>query len=458
VSPKESLTTRVLAVALLSFTAACTFVPVAEKAAQESLGPTEPSIVSAPQPKALAPCAWWYGIGGKPSALQLKFAAEHYSLVVLNAWETAALRRLRQLNPRAKVLVYKDLASTRNYPGTVDNGVDAKYLPTGLGYVAAEKTNPDWFAVDTAGARIEWKDYEKHWQMAVWNETYQRAWATAVVDEVVREGWDGVLADNDFSSLGFYSPAVLKGTADVEATDRVLRDGFDAFLGVVGDQLAKNGKMLIPNVSESHLRPGRWTAHSRYDGAMEENFGLRDGGGTGDLLTFRGNEWKELRGQAALGESWLLLVTHTSEPREERVGYATAALLASPHTCWNGATPDYRTPAWSQYQEAGLGEAVEAANRLTNGLWTRGFSNGWVVVNPTSTAVQVTPPPGMVDIAGTPVVAPFELTGADAKVLIKAKAGPVVPPTTTKPTTTTTKPTTTTTKPTTTTTTPKPTG
>lgn len=440
--PKESLTGRVLVALLVFTTTACTFLPVDEKAAQDSLAPPEPSVVTGPQPKPLAPCAWWYGIGARPTSLQLKFAAEHYSLVVLNSWETAALRRLRQLNPKVKVLVYKDFSSTRNYPGTVDNGVDAKYLPTGLGYVATEKAHPEWFAVDTADQRIEWQGYEKHWQMTVWTEAYQRAWTTAVVEEVVREGWDGVLADNDFSSLRFYSPAVLKGTADVETTDRLLRDGFDSFLGIAGDELQKAGKLLIPNVSESHLRPGRWTAHSRYDGAMEENFGLRDDGGNGELLTFRGNEWKELRAQAALGESWLLLVTHTRSPREERVGYATAALLAGPYTCWNGATPDYRNPAWSQYQEAGLGEAVETANRLPNGLWTRQFSNGWVVVNPTSKPAQVTPPGGLVDINGVAVPAPFELPGADAKVLVKPKVGPttlpVKPPTV--PTTTTTSP------------------
>ncbi|HEX8869883.1 MAG TPA: putative glycoside hydrolase family 15 protein, partial [Lentzea sp.] len=340
------------------------------------------------------------------------------------------------------VLVYKDFSSTRNYPGTVDNGIDATYLPTGLGFVATEKANPEWFAVDTADKRIEWDGYEKHWQMTVWTEAYQRAWTKSVVAEVVREGWDGVLADNDFSSLRFYSPVVLKGTADVEATDRVLRDGFDSFLGIAGDELQKAGKMLVPNVSESHLRPGRWTAHSRYDGAMEENFGLRDDGDDAELLTFRGNEFKELRAQAALGESWLLLVTHTSSPREERVGYATAALLAGPYTCWNGAQPDYRNPAWSQYQEAGLGEAVEAANRMPNGLWTRAFSNGWVVVNPTSKAVQVTPPAGLVDINGVAPASPFELAGADAKVLVKPKNAPsttvTVPTVPTVPTTTTT--------------------
>ncbi|CCH33208.1 hypothetical protein BN6_59520 [Saccharothrix espanaensis DSM 44229] len=411
-----------------------------------------------PPPRPSAPCAWWYGIGEPPTYPDLKFAAQHYDLVVLNATETAAMHRLHKLNPKIKVLVYKDFSSTRNYPGAVIGNQDAPLLPSGVGYVEAQQRNPEWFAVDTADKRIEWGGYPQHWQMAVWDEKYQRAWADAVTAEVVREGWDGVLADNDFSSLKYYSKAVLKGTSDNAATDRRIRDGMDRFLEVAGGALHKAGKMLIPNVSESQLTPGRWSAHSRFDGAMEENFGLRGSGADGELVTFEGNEFKELRAQAALGESWLLLVTKTQGHREERVGYATAALLAGPYTCWHGAsTADYQDPDWSPYQDAELGEAVESANRLPAGAWTRGFTNGWVAVNPTGKPVQVNPPPGLVTVDGAPVSTPAELAATDALVLVKPETPATTSPATTpKPTTTAPKPTTTT-KPTTPATTPTPT-
>ncbi|HET6705640.1 putative glycoside hydrolase family 15 protein [Amycolatopsis sp.] len=353
--------------------------------------------ISAPSPKPLAPCAWWYGIGQPPTSREIELAAKRYQVVVFNADQGAAMRRLRQLNPRVKVLVYKDLSSTRNYPGAVDGGQDAAFLPSGIGYVAAQEHHPDWFALDVKGRRIEWQGYPKHWQMAVWNPDYQQAWTDAVVAEVKREGWDGVLADNDFNSLSHYSPAVLAGTANVAETDRKLRDGLDAFLAKAGDALTNSDKVLVPNVSETHLVPGRWTAHSRFGGAMEENFGFRENGGTGGLLTFRGNEFQELRAQAALGESWLLLVTRTRNAREERSGYASAALLAGPHTCWTRATTnDYRDPEWSTLQDSGLGEAVDAASRLPNGVWTRTFTHGWVAVNTTASTQTVVAPEGLV--------------------------------------------------------------
>ncbi|MFI9009105.1 putative glycoside hydrolase family 15 protein [Actinosynnema sp. NPDC053489] len=406
--------------------------------------PVPPQDPLGPLPKPLAPCGWWYGIGEPPTNRELAFAAEHYGLVVLNATETWALRRLRQLNPKVKVLVYKDFASARNYPGTVVGDADAPLLPTGIGYFKAERENPQWFAVDARNHRIEWTAYPKHWQMTVWDPAYQKAWSEAVVTEVVHEGWDGVLADNDFSSLRYYSPAVLKGTLSADESDRMIREGMDRFLTTAGDALHRAGKMLIPNVSESHLTAGRWTAHSRYDGAMEENFGLRDNG-TGELLTFTGNEWKELRSQAALGESWLLLITHTKGAREERLGYATAALLAGPYTCWSGAsTKDYRNPDWSEYQDAKLGEATETANRLPSGVWDRRFTGGYVAVNPTGKAVRVSPPPGLVNVDGG-VAAPdsIELASGDAVVLVNP-SGTTGTARTTTPTTTTTGPTSTT--------------
>jgi hypothetical protein len=382
-------------------------------------GLAEPT--SAPPPKPLGPCAWWYGIGEPPTFAELKLAAQRYDVVVLNATETTAMRMLHKLDPDIKVLVYKDLSSTRSYRGAVYGEADARWLPSGIGYNAARREHPEWFALDTAGKLIEWQGYPKHWQMTVWDPAYQRAWATAVVNEVTREGWDGILADNDFNSLRHYSPALLAGTATAEDTDRKLRDGLDAFLSVAGTALQDAGKMFVPNVSETHLTPGRWTGHSRFDGAMEENFGFRDDRGSGELLTFQGNEWKELRAQAALGESWLFLVTRVRDERQERAGFVSAALLAGPYTCWTPArSATYLDPEWSPLQNAQLGVAVDAATRQPGGAWTRGFTGGWVALNPTSKTVRVAAPDGLVDLGGARV-SEVELAPADGVVLINPR-------------------------------------
>lgn len=364
---------------------------------------------------------WWYGIGKTPTALDIENAAKRYAVVVLNAWETAAMRRLKALNPAVKVLAYKCLASTRSYAGAVVGAGDAPYLPTGVGYVAASKLHPEWFAVDTYGRRIQWDDYPGHWQMAVWDPAYQAAWVTAVTAEVAREGWDGVLADNDMNSLQWYSTVRFAGTTTAAATDAKLRDGLAVLLGKARQALADAGKLFIPNISESHVRPGRWTAHCGAVGGMEENAAMRQPDG---VLTFGGTEFAELATAAAAGSAWLLLSTRVANARDELTGYATAALLAGPKTCWQGATTgDYRVADWSAFQGRSLGVPTGPAGRSTKGIWSRVFTAGWVAVNPTATSVAVTAPSGYASLDGSvPGVA--VLAPGDALVLYPKVVAP----------------------------------
>lgn len=367
---------------------------------------------------------WWYGIGKTPTTQDIENAAKRYAVVVLNAWETAAMRKIKALNPAVKVLVYKCLSSTRSYSGAVDGGKDAKYLPAGLGYVASR---PEWFAVDIYGRRIEWDGYPGHWQMAVWDPAYQQAWIAAVGAEVTREGWDGVLADNDMNSLQWYSTVRFGGTATAAATDAKLRDGLTVLLDKARSALSSAGKLFIPNVSESHVRSGRWTAHCGSVGGMEENAAMREDDGRRGVLTFGGTEFSELVTVAAAGTAWLLLSTRVSNARDELTGYATAALLAGPKTCWQGATTgDYRVADWSALQSKNLGMPTTPATRNTLGVWMRGFTGGWVAVNPTTVAVRVTPPSGYVRLDGTAAVA-GTLAPGDALVLFTTPTPPSPP-------------------------------
>src|SRR5213592_397537 len=94
-----------------------------------------------------------------------------YEYVVLNAWESGAIPSLKAKNPGIKVLVYKDMASTRSY--SCHGGVDDALLPAGVGYCDADLNHPDWFLLDTNGRRVEWTGYSGHWQMNIGAPAYQ---------------------------------------------------------------------------------------------------------------------------------------------------------------------------------------------------------------------------------------------------------------------------------------------
>lgn len=351
-------------------------------------------------------CQLWTAIGASPTDAELEAAVGRYGVVVLNAWETSALRRLKELDPEITVLVYKDLSSTRGYAAVRDGKA-----PTGVGYDEAEAA---WFARDSAGERIEWRSYSEHWQMAVWEPAYQQRWAENVAAEVVAEGWDGVLADNDFARLSFYSDAVLAGTTDQAGTDQRIRDGLDGLVEAAGTRLAAAGKLLVPNVSEARLHPGRWERHSRYGGAMEENFAYFYGsGGGGSFLTSEDPAgWLAQTDQIALGGSLSLLVTRVDagDERAQRFAYASALVRGAGQVCWSAERiGDYSEPVWTQAQDIELGGARGPVVRYDAGVWARTFDNGWVAVNPTTTAVTVPVPES---VGGGELVIP----GSDAVV------------------------------------------
>jgi hypothetical protein len=356
-------------------------------------------------------CGLWLAIGDSPTAEEIETVGKRYAVVILNAWETDKMRLLRSVNPDAQILVYKDLASTRNYPGAFDNGRDSPALPTGVGFGEAESEHPGWFAINTEGRRIEWSHaYPGHWQMAVWDEGYQNAWVDNVVDEVVRDGWDGVFADNDFAQLGYYSSDIIEGTGDSEGTNTRIRDGLDAMVKQAGQRLNAAGKILVPNISEARLTPGRWTAHSQFGGALAEYFAVRES--NGQILPLDSAEWDEMMSQSAGRQ---LLITHGTSPDDVRTGFAAAALLARGETCWSPA-PDakYDTPGWADWQDVPLGGSVGPARRADNGVWHRQFVNGWVAVNPTANPATMAVPDGMQSVDGAVehnvVIAPGDST------------------------------------------------
>lgn len=360
-----------------------------------------------------SPCAFWYAIGEKPTPAEIAAAAAQDAVVVLNSWETDALHQLKKLNPRITVLVYKDLSSTRSYE-TQDLG-QGNRSAAGLAYAATDRDHPEWFATDSRGSRISWDPYPGHWQMTVWNPGYQRAWADAVTREVVDDGWDGVLADNDFASLRFYSSATINGTSGQGSTDQLIRDGLDTMVGLAGRQIQTAGKIFVPNVSEARLYPGRWAQHSRFGGAMEENFAYFQ---SGDQYV-SGDDWLDQTQQVTDPHLLSLSITRAapSDRQAQRYGFASVAVRGQGHACWMlSTTDDYSAPARSAEQDIPLGAPDGPGESTGNGLWTRSFQAAWIAVNPTARNLSTVPPAGFRSAAGH-AVGPITVPANDAVVL-----------------------------------------
>lgn len=337
----------------------------------------------------------WTSIGRSPSLSEVQQAATRYDVFVLNAWDTAQLREIKRVNPNATVLVYKCLSSARNYSGAVVNGQDAAKLPSGIGYVQAS-AHPEWFAATTTGGRIEWNGYPLHWQMAVWDAGYQQAWTRSVTDEVVREGWDGVLADNDFAHLKYYSPALLAGTTSADATDQKLRNGLDSLVAMSGADLNKNGKILVPNLSDGRLDLPRWQRTAGYGGIMEENFTHWGTSTTDGYVSDWGTTgWIDQTAQLASPLTLTVTRAQPGDSRTLRYSYSSALVRAQGRVAWTASTTGvYDVQEWFPWQGIEVGNALTTGTRVNGGAWVRTFENAYVVVNPTNSPVTVPVPAG----------------------------------------------------------------
>src|SRR5438105_1744368 len=115
--------TRRRALASLAFLVLAAAVTVAVSASASSSG--------SPGLAVLRIC----GSGGRPGP--------GYRYVVLQAWQYGQIAAIKKRSPGTQVLVYKDMASTR------DDTTRQNDLSTGVSYAYADRHHPDWFLKDT---------------------------------------------------------------------------------------------------------------------------------------------------------------------------------------------------------------------------------------------------------------------------------------------------------------------
>src|SRR5207245_9475344 len=87
-----------------------------------------PSSSPSPSPSDGEPTTGLLAIG--TGDLQGASQPGRYGLVILNAWDYRQIPALKAANPGIKVLVYKDMSSTRSYD--CSGGQDDALLPTGV--------------------------------------------------------------------------------------------------------------------------------------------------------------------------------------------------------------------------------------------------------------------------------------------------------------------------------------
>ena len=309
--------------------------------------------------------------------------AGRYSYVILNAWESNRIALLKAANPAVKVLVYKDMSSTRSY--AVQAGKDDTLLPTGVGFAAAERAHPEWFLRDTHGDRVEWQGYDDHWWMDVGSPSYQAAWLAAVQDEAVRNGWDGVFVDNALADpqwyLGGHTLARYPNASTYAAATR-------SFLAAVGPALLARGLIVLPNISDAS--PEVWSDWIHFtSGGLKEHW-MKYAAARSWFSDWGFNYMQALL-DATERQHKIFIALTTSTPNDvHSMRYARASFLIG----WDGGGSALVYAAgkgvdpWSEEWTSDVGRPAAARIRVGPFAYRRDYTGGTALVNTSETASQ----------------------------------------------------------------------
>jgi hypothetical protein len=343
-----------------------------------------------------------------------------YEYVVLHSDQAGLIPTIKASNPRAKVLVYKNASAT--YTWAQSGGTDWARLPSGIGYVDADRNHPDWFLTDTSGRRIQFSDYGDMWMMDFGNPQYQQAWLQNVLADVQANGWDGVMIDDVNASQTYH----LGGrTIAKYPTAAQQQEAMRSFLAAVGPGLTSRGALALPNIFvEWPSGPTIWSQWIGYtSGAVQEYWTKW---GTGTTQQFTGSDWTYrqdfLRLTQQAGKIYLG-VTYAPSTDLRSMEYARGSFLLD----WDGGASALvfdpgATDPWNESWTRDLG-LPSGARFAVGAAWRRNYSGGTVVVNPSTSTTTVQLGGSFVDTSGKTVTA-VSLGPATAAVLKTATTSP----------------------------------
>jgi Hypothetical glycosyl hydrolase family 15 len=295
-----------------------------------------------------------------------------FQYVIVNAWNHDLISRLKAKNAEIKLLVYKDMSSSRSY--ACRDGADDELLPAGVGYCWADANRPDWFTTDSAGDRIEWSAFPGSWQMDVGDPGYQDAWAANVLAELRRYGWDGVAIDNvDVDHAAGYFPGremrEYPTPASYGAATR-------SFLARVGPRLMDEGYLVLPNIQANPdlATPALWRDWTQFtSGGVHQYWMKWEHSGH-----FGGEYWLQLQEtfeqQQRAGKIFLTGTPADDDAASMRWGRASFLLG------WNGRAAGFGAGNWHPDWTIDIGSPAGPRYQVGT-AWRREYTGGTAIAN-----------------------------------------------------------------------------
>jgi hypothetical protein len=327
---------------------------------------------------------------GAMSEAQVRFAATHY--VGTQKLTLTLSRPLRAINPRFLVLHYH-LAMWQSAPNVL-------FITDGTTWgndYATVNAHESWFWHNRDNQRVT-SSHDGKLLMNVSDRGFREHWR----DSLIKQAADG---DYDAIFLDSASPALLQGEARSPADPRLLADGvrtntfdelggrswiaaWEDWIADLDRALSARGIPLIPNVG-GLVTTWDNTNYSLAAGAFSEGF-LDPG--------FSTEDWKAAADQTlTLVRRNKIVILQNYLPSANDVAkrrFLLASYLlvkgARTYVAYFAADPFEWYPEWDLDLGAARKSAATIDDLSWNGIYRRDFDKGVILVNPGTSAVQVT--------------------------------------------------------------------
>lgn len=322
------------------------------------------------------------------TAEQQQFVVDHY--VGTEKQTLSQSTPLRALKPDFLVLHYH-LSMWEGAPNVtfiIDGTTWGNDYPT-------VDTHEDWFWHNESNQRVA-STADQKLLMAIANPEFQSYWADSLVAQVIAGDYDGIFFDSA-------SPALLQGEvggqdprlAGTGARDSMIAElgnqtfiqAWEAWMGALGTALAAQGIPLIPNTS-AFVTTWDNTNYSLTAGAFVEGF-ADPSWATSDWIAST-NELLSL----AAAHKILILQNYLSSTDDlaKRLYYLSNYLLVKgdfSYLEYFATSPLEWYPEWALDLGAPTTTGATVNDLAQGGVYRRDFERGVVLVNPTSSPVDV---------------------------------------------------------------------
>lgn len=290
----------------------------------------------------------------------------------------AQIKRIRQLNPDIKILVY--LAS-QEFP--IDHYRQWDLLPNGLMKQELSGITDDMWLRDNDGDHVIF--WGSNWMLNITNDRWTDYLSTFVADKLLSTGlFDGVFYDNSWYSVSWVNGGAIdadrNGVNDDKAKlDAAWRAGMSR---LYQETRAKAGKqiMIIGNGDQGY--------YGDINGIYFENFS------TNSYIS-----WEEkirlynLSQNTSVSPQSAIIGNTSADPAKAQIDYQkmrfglTSALLGDGYYAYDAGSNSHAEKWWYDEYDVNLGEALGSATPQMGGagyykdVWKREFTNGIAVVN-----------------------------------------------------------------------------